>query len=71
VLNAALEAAGRLSIFAERGRMVPELRDPAVREVFVFRYRLMYRVNPEHVEVWAFVHGAREFAAFRADNERE
>jgi len=31
-----------LAAFAARGRIVPELNDPTVREVFVFRYRLLY-----------------------------
>jgi len=70
VLESTLEAAGHLSTMAERGRVVPELNDPAVREVFVFRYRLMYRIEPDHVEVRAFVHGARDFAALRRDQER-
>ena len=71
VLEAALEAATRLSTLAERGRVVPELSDPAIREVFAFRYRPMYHVEPDRVEVWAFVHGARDFAALRRDRESQ
>ena len=44
VLEAALDAAASVATLSERGRVVPELDDPALREVFVFRYRLMYRV---------------------------
>jgi toxin ParE1/3/4 len=69
MLESALEAARHLSTLAERGRVVPELNDMSVREVFVFRYRLMYHVEPDRVEVRAFVHGARDFAAFRRDRE--
>ena len=69
VLARALEAARHLSTLAERGRVVPELNDPAVREVFVFRYRLMYRVEPDRVEVRAFVHGVRDFAALRRNQD--
>ena len=65
VLEAALEAAASLSTLSERGRVVPETNDPAIRETFVFRYRLMYRVEPERVLVLAFVHGARDFATWR------
>jgi len=71
VLESALAAARNLSRLAERGRVVPELNDPAVREVFVFRYRLMYHVGPERVEVRAFVHGARDFAALRGNQQGE
>ena len=65
VLEAALEAAGSLATLSERGRVVPETNDPVIREIFVFRYRLMYRVEGERVVVVAFVHGARDFATWR------
>jgi hypothetical protein len=41
--------------------MVPELNDPAVRELLVGRYRLMYKVTATSVQVIALVHGARDF----------
>ena len=65
ILEAALEAAGSLATLSERGRVVPEMNDPAIREIVVFRYRLMYRVEGERVVVVAFVHGARDFATWR------
>ncbi len=46
----------------ERGRVVPELNDPTIREVFVFKYRLLYEVGENRVTVVAFLHGARDFA---------
>lgn len=52
-------------MFSERGRIVPELNDPAVREVFVFRYRLLYEVGENRVTVVAFLHGVRDFATWR------
>lgn len=66
VLESALDIAASLATLGERGRVVPELNDPAIREVFVFRYRLMYRVEETRVLVVAFVHGARDFATWRA-----
>jgi hypothetical protein len=55
-------AARNLSALWDRGRVVPEIGDSAVREVFVFRYRMVYRVQADRVEIIAFVHGARDFA---------
>lgn len=55
------EAARSLALFAERGRVVPELGVPTVREVFVRRYRLVYRVREGCVDVVAVIHGARDF----------
>jgi plasmid stabilization system protein ParE len=66
VLDQALAAAASLATLAERGRAVPELADPSVREIFVYRYRLMYRVSEESVQVLAFIHGARDFERWRA-----
>jgi toxin ParE1/3/4 len=45
----------------QRGRVVPELRDSAVREIFVKRYRLIYEVGSSRVVVLSFLHGARQF----------
>ena len=65
VLEEALASADGLAILAERGRIVPELHDPAIREVFVHRYRLIYEVGPDDVVVLAILHGAREFQRWR------
>ena len=71
VLEAALDVAASLATLSERGRVVPELDDPIIREVFVFRYRLMYRVEEARVVVVAFVHGASDFAAWRTNQGLE
>ena len=34
----ALEAGRSLNEFAERGRMVPELSDSSIREIFIYSY---------------------------------
>jgi plasmid stabilization system protein ParE len=65
LLERALEAAERLATLSDRGRMVPELEDPSVREVFVGRYRLLYRVEETQVVVLTFPHGARDFTLWR------
>ena len=62
VLKRALEAAASPAILSERGKIVPELENPAMREVFVQRYRLIYEVHETKIEVLAFLHGARDFA---------
>lgn len=61
VLSQALESASTLTFFAERGRGVPELGDPAIRELFVYSYRLLYEIRNGTVAVIGFVHGARDF----------
>ena len=41
------------------GRIVPEMRDASIRELFVFSYRVIYRVEGEVATVVAVVHGKR------------
>ena len=71
VLNEALRVGASLETFAERGRVVPELSDPSIREVFVHKYRLQYEVGEARVLVVAFLHGARDFAAWQQRENRE
>jgi len=66
VLLDTLDAASSLSVLSERGRIVPELAHPAVREIFVHKYRLIYEVRPSQVEILAFLHGARDFTKWRS-----
>jgi toxin ParE1/3/4 len=50
-----------LSVFPEMGRMVPELSDPAIREIIHGPYRIIYRVlrTIRQVHVLRFWHAAR------------
>lgn len=52
-------AAESLRELPERGRVVPELRDHAVRECFVYSYWLIYRIRSAEVVMLAVVHGHR------------
>lgn len=67
LLIAALQAAVSLEAFSERGRVVPELDQPTIRELFVQRYRLLYEVGPVEVQILAFVHGARDLTRWQAE----
>ena len=42
-----------------RGRIVPEVADKSVRELFVKSYRLIYEVRQNGIVILAFIHGAR------------
>ena len=56
------DQAGSLEEMAERGRMVPEVDEPGVRELIVGSYRLIYGIHDESVFVLALIHGARDLA---------
>lgn len=59
VVTRLFSAGEALRELPHRGRVVPELRDSAVRECFVYSYRLIYRVGPSEVLVLAVIHGHR------------
>jgi toxin ParE1/3/4 len=56
-----LEAADRLRDFPGSGRAIPEMGDPSCREIIVYPYRVMYRVEDDQVLITAVVHGARDW----------
>jgi toxin ParE1/3/4 len=62
-------AAESLAEMSGRGRLAPEFRDPNVRELFVGRYRLIYRISEGAVYILAFIHGARDVAALLGESE--
>lgn len=71
VLRRTVETAASLATFAERGRVVPEIGDSALRELFVYDYRLLYRVGSNDVVIRAFLHGARDFKRWRRNQAPE
>jgi toxin ParE1/3/4 len=46
-----------------RGRVVPELGEPNVREALIGNYRLIYEVHEKTVYILGLIHGARDLAA--------
>ena len=48
-----------IQTFPEMGRVVPEQENTAVRERFVFSYRVIYRIAPEHIYVMSVFHMSR------------
>ena len=55
-----LDMGRSLCEFAERGRIVPELDDPEIRERFVYNYRLIYKISGDTVTIAAVVHAKRQ-----------
>ena len=61
VLEVVLAAAESLSLFCDRGRIVPEMGSRSIREIFVYRFRTMYQVSSSDVRILAVLHGAMDF----------
>jgi toxin ParE1/3/4 len=59
-----------LEPFLKVGRMVPEINDPNVREIFIYSYRLIYEITPRRVKILAIVHGKRDFSNANLDMPR-
>ena len=59
VVRELILAVRSLDVFAQRGRVVPEYRDPSIRELLVRDYRLVCQVGDVAVHVLRIIHGAR------------
>lgn len=55
-----IDAGRSLRNFSDRGRMVPELSNPNVRELFVREYRLIYIIEGLRVGILGIIHGKRD-----------
>lgn len=58
ILKSIKEQAQKLDSIPERGRIVPELRDFGIliyRELIIDRWRVMYKINADHVYVLAVI----------------
>lgn len=59
----------RLARYPQQGRIVPEYDDPAIRELIVAPYRIVYRYSADRnlVQVIAVYHGAQRMPASLPD----
>jgi plasmid stabilization system protein ParE len=61
-----IERAEGLATLSERGRIVPELADPSLRELIVVApYRLLCEVHRSEVWIVGFLHGRQDFGTWR------
>ena len=60
-----LSAADSLQRLARRGRRVPEIADPTIRELLVRPLRLIYQIQATEVHILAIVHQSRDIEALR------
>ncbi len=64
-----VEASDTLALFPRRGRIVPELEENNIREIFLYSYRLIYEIVNTDIYILALVHGRRNISP--ADISRE
>lgn len=61
VVETIVDKADLLSHSNRIGRVVPEIEDSNIRELFVYSYRLIYEIGVEGIEVLGVIHGRRDF----------
>jgi toxin ParE1/3/4 len=66
-----LAASCSLSMFSERGRLVPEFGNPLIREFFVREYRLIYIVEESQIGILGLIHGKRDLKRLWEEEKRK
>jgi toxin ParE1/3/4 len=59
IIEQIITASRQLNQLPLRGRVVPELEDEAYRELFIYSYRLIYRIKENQTLIVAVIHGKR------------
>jgi len=66
-----LEAARSPANFPLRGCIVREFGDSNIREIFIYSYRLIYRIEKNRVSILSLIHKSREFTKAWDERERD
>ncbi|MEE9614333.1 MAG: type II toxin-antitoxin system RelE/ParE family toxin [Thermodesulfobacteriota bacterium] len=61
------DASRSLNELSERGRVVPELSNPNIRELLVREYRLIYSIEKSRVAILGLIHGKRELKRLKEE----
>ena len=61
VVQTIVERTEELMVYPEIGRIVPEIDNPNICELFVYSYRLIYEICSDGIEILAVIHGRRDF----------
>ena len=70
-VDAVLETGKALKDSPKRGRRVPEINDDNVREVFIKKYRLIYKIKEDQIVILAVIHGARDLKKIWQKEQRD
>ncbi len=54
----------RLATHPTVGRVIPETNDENIRELLFQRYRIIYWVKDDHIEILTVIHGPRDLSEF-------
>ena len=62
VVKDIVEKSMTIEDFPKKGRVVPEINEPDIREVFIYSYRLMYQITSKDIYILGVIHGKRDFS---------
>src|SRR6056297_2382558 len=54
-----IESIQKLKNFTKIGRIVTEIENPEIRELFYKSYRIIYRIQQDCIEIVSIFHGSR------------
>ena len=61
-IDGLFEAVATLKVFPHKGRMVPEVGRPEIREVLYSRYRVVYRLEEKRLFILTVRHQRRQLS---------
>lgn len=61
VVTKILDVSRNIKDFPLIGKIVPELENENIRELFVYSYRLVYQIKKQQILIVAVIHGRRLF----------
>ena len=67
VVQSIVDKSELLNSFPEMGRMVPEIGEPKVKEIFIYSYRLIYESSGKDIHVLAVIHGKQDLERSKPD----
>jgi toxin ParE1/3/4 len=57
VVKKIISATRQLSQFPRSGREVPEFENPSIRELIIYSYRIIYKLDDSVVTILSVIHG--------------
>ncbi len=49
----------QLALYPLSGKFVPEINDSSIRELLLNKYRIIYQLNDDKIDILRVIHGAR------------
>ncbi len=65
VISKILSSLDRIKKYPSSGRIVPEINNDNFREIFIYSYRVVYRISSNILLILAVIHGKQQFETFK------